>query len=285
MDNPTKIITFNTSSEGAGTPTYVSNRLTYTFTQPFEGYILISTNRTSGETYTATPTITHNPSNENSFTLIGGTTTAEIIVKDTGVIAVIVGDPEIETEGDSNIGVQNRLEGPDNDFSTSDSDFSLQSRTIASGDTTTRENSDGLSSGVIASSVLRVRQLLKIIEPLGFIHPNVSTNTLEFSTNSVAKILDYNTQSANFDNSNLDNSPFLFNKDNISQGNILNINLGCPIGLISHYTTSFDSGGLALSAGDYTLKSDDTIYNLDTSGNASGETITKKIVGSLTNNI
>ena len=276
-DDVTKTINFNTSSEGAGTPTYVSNRLTYTFTQPFEGYILTSTNRTSGETYTTTPTITHNPSNENSFTLIGGTTTAEIIVKDTGQVLVTVGTPEIETFGDSNVGVQNREEGPDDNFLTLDSDFSLQSRTIASGDTTTRENSDGLSSGVIASSVLRVRQLLKIQEPLGFIHQNVSQNALNFLNRfdasgdesavsfNLAKTLDYNTQSANFDNSNPNNSPSLFNKDEIY------LHTSLPMGLISHYTTSFNSGGLALSAGNYDINADITSYNLDTSGNASGE--------------
>ena len=285
--NVPKTITFNTSSVGAGTPTYVGGKLTYTFTQPFEGYVLTSTNHTSGETYTATPTITHNPPNENSFTLIGGTTTAEIIVKDTGLVIVTVGDPEIETFGDSNVGVQNRQEGPDNNFLTSDSDFSLQSRIIALGDTTTRENSDELPSGIIASSVLRVRQLLKILEPLGFIHQNVFQNTLEFitvtdasgdqsATNSINKILDYNTQSANFDNSHPDNSPSLFNEDDISQGNISGINVGTPIGLISHYTTSFDSGGLALSAGNYTINSSNATYNLDTSGNASGESVFRK---------
>jgi len=140
-----------------------SNRLVSHYTSSWLGKSLYAS--LEGEPATSTVwtytsgTISHEPENENSFT-IGDVNDVNITVYDT--VNTIIHKMQIETEtvGHSGIGIQNSIQA----------NHSAVTRSILYGETVSFANSasfEGLNSVFAEKSVTRFRILAKIEEPLG----------------------------------------------------------------------------------------------------------------------
>ena len=131
----------------------------------YVGQILSSSNQ-SGTTWIYTGSITH--PNERGLNNPETPIFSEVIVKDTPDVEITRGIPLIETFGDSEIGIDNQ-----NIANFANENFD---RTLLAGFTETFPSSDGLIESTTASAVLRIQNQLKIKEPLGYAHKNITSS-------------------------------------------------------------------------------------------------------------
>lgn len=233
---------FTTSSQVAGFQDYgyfPDNRLHVIANIDYIGQILSSSNQ-GGTTWTYTGSLDVgnfrgiDPSNASQAD-------ANITVYDTPNAEIIRGIPLIETFGDSEIGVSNE----------NIANFANQNRTLLAGNNTTFGSSDGLVKEITGSAVLRIQNQLKIIEPLGYAHKNITSSKFIIKNTDgtsltegpeIANIFEYNTSSANLHTAGY-NENFL---------------------LTSSYTSSFGSGGLALPEEGYVYQHDSVNFSFET---------------------
>ena len=239
----TNTFLFNSSSTGhhANVPNYVLNKLQLVFETNYLGQQLPSSNQ-DGYNWTYTGSyITAAPTNPRGFTEILNVTNpkTEILVKDTPDVEITRGIPLIETFGDSEIGVDNQ----------NIANFTNKNRTLITGEITTFKTSSNLPDNLTGSAVLRIQNQIKIKEPLGYAHKNITSSKFTIKTTDGSStntgptvsdlIIEYNTASANLHTSGYDEN-FL---------------------LTSSYTSSFDSGGLALGAEGYVYEYDSVNFS------------------------
>ncbi len=241
-NNIDRTFTFNSSSQpipGNYSSPYINNKLTLNINTDFLGQILSSSNQ-GGTTWTYTGSIFHpNESGLNTVVPIKST----VRIYDTPDVIITRGIPLIETFGDSKIGVSNENGG----------DFEDENRILLAGRSLTFPSSalgnEPLNEAITASAVLRIQNQLKITEPLGYAHKNITssiftiknTDGLSAATNGpeVFNIFEYNTSSANL-------HTFDYNENFL---------------LISSYTSSFDSGGLSLPKNGYVYQHDSVNFS------------------------
>ena len=152
-------------------------RLVVVYTSSFMGAILSSSNQNGVNYLFTSGNILHEPQGENGFTTESGIS-SNVLVKDTPATIIKVSTIQTETFGESNIPISNN----------NSSNPGIISRSILTGETTTRATGSGLIDSLTAGSVSRFRTLLKITEPLGFLHysSSVTTKFHPFNGNQVS---------------------------------------------------------------------------------------------------
>ena len=233
---------FNSSSTShfASIPNFVDDKLELYFETNWVGQSLSSSNQ-DGYTWTYTGSFFSSNPRGHVETLNSSNDKSQILIKDTPDVIITRGIPLIETFGDSEIGVDNQ----------NTANFANQNRTLLAGNINTIGSSENLIESTTASAVLRIQNQLKITEPLGYAHKNITSSKFIIKntdgstlTNGpeINNIFEYNTSSANLHTSGYDEN-FL---------------------LTSSYTSSFDSGGLALPENGYVYQHDSVDFSFET---------------------